>query len=222
MVVTSGQKITISLKLGQFSWLSRRTKAVNQTIFLTLNDSSPFSRALFIFFPKEFIMQKVESGLFVSIDYTGTLDNGEVFDSSEGRQPLEVQMGSGSVIPGFESALMGMSLNEAKTFTLSPQEAYGERDPSRMHNFPRADVPEGMTPEVGQTLMLSTPQGQEIPARVDSIDDDNVVFDLNHPLAGKSLTFDIKVVEISEAPIQQQAGCGCDCSSGGCGDGGCG
>lgn len=167
-------------------------------------------------------MPKVENGVFVSIDYTGTLDNGEVFDSSEGRQPLEVQMGNGNVIPGFESALMGMSLNETKTFTLTPQDAYGERDPERVYNFPIADVPEGMTPEVGQTLMLSSPQGQQIPARVESIDDDKVVFDLNHPLAGKSLTFDIKVVGISQTPTQQQAGCGCDCSTSGCGDSGCG
>lgn len=168
-------------------------------------------------------MQKVENGLFVSVDYTGTLDNGEVFDSSKGRQPLEVQMGTGNLIPGFESALMGMSLNESKTFTLSPQEAYGERDPNRTHDFPRSEIPEGMVPQVGQTLMLSTPQGQQVPARVDSIDDTKVVFDLNHPLAGKSLTFDIKVVGISHNATQQQAGCGCDCSSAGsCGDGGCG
>ena len=167
-------------------------------------------------------MQKVETGLFVSIDYTGTLDNGEVFDSSEGRQPLEVQMGTGSVIPGFESALMGMSLNETKTFTLSPQEAYGDRDPSRTHEFPRSEIPEGMTPQVGQTLMLSTPQGQQLPARVDSIDETKVVFDLNHPLAGQSLTFDIKVVGISQTQTQQPAGCGGDCASGGCGEGGCG
>lgn len=167
-------------------------------------------------------MQKVENGLFVSIDYTGTLDSGEVFDSSQGRRPLEVQMGAGSVIPGFETALMGMSLNEAKTFTLSPQDAYGERNPELMHDFPRSDIPAGMTPQVGQTLMLSSGQGQQIPARVDSIDDEKVVFDLNHPLAGQSLTFAIKVVGISQTPTQEQAGCGCDCSSGGCGDGGCG
>jgi peptidylprolyl isomerase len=172
-------------------------------------------------------MQKVESGLFVSIDYTGTLDNGDVFDSSEGRQPLEVQMGANSVIPGFESALMGMSLNESKKFTLTPEEAYGERDPERKHEFPCSEIPEGMTPQAGQTLMLSTPQGQQIPARVESVDDEKVVFDLNHPLAGQSLTFDIKVVGINETATQQPAGCGCDCSSndgcsdGGCGDGGC-
>lgn len=166
-------------------------------------------------------MQKVESGLFVSVDYTGTLDNGEVFDSSEGRQPLEVQMGSGSLISGFESALMGMSLNETKTFTLSPEEAYGQRDERHMHEFPRSDIPDGMTPEVGQTLVLNTPQGQQIPARVDSIDDEKVVFDLNHPLAGQSLTFAIKIVGISPTATRQHAGCGCSDGGCGCGDTGC-
>lgn len=167
-------------------------------------------------------MQKVESGLFVSVDYTGTLDSGEVFDSSEGRQPLEVQMGAGNVIPGFETALMGMALNESKTVTLPPEEAYGQRDESRMHDFPTSDIPEGMTPQVGQTLMLSTPQGQQIPAKVDSIDDEKVVFDLNHPLAGQALTFEIKVVGISDTATQQHAGCdsegcgGCDCGGDGC------
>jgi peptidylprolyl isomerase len=161
-------------------------------------------------------MEKVASGLFVSVDYKGTLDNGDVFDSSEGCRPLEVQIGSDSVIPGFESALMDMSLNESKTFTLSPEEAYGQRDDSRMHEFPKSDIPDGMTPEVGQTLMLSTPKGQQIPARVDRIDDEKVVFDLNHPLAGKSLTFTIKVVGISETATQEHGGCGCDCGDGGC------
>ncbi|MGB5421716.1 MAG: peptidylprolyl isomerase [Desulfobacterales bacterium] len=168
-------------------------------------------------------MEKVASGLFVSVDYTGTLDNGDVFDSSKGRQPLEVQMGSGNVLPGFESALMGMSLNEAKTFTLSPEDAYGDRDDSRMHDFPKSDIPAGMAPEVGQILMLSTQQGQQVPARVDSIDDEKVTFDLNHPLAGEHLTFNIKVVGISATATQQHVGCGSHCSSGGCdcGDSGC-
>jgi peptidylprolyl isomerase len=168
-------------------------------------------------------MEKVENGLFVSVNYTGTLDNGDVFDSSEGRQPMEVQMGSGKVIPGFESAIMGMSLNETKTFTLSPEEAYGHRDSSRMHDFPKSDIPAGVKPEVGQTLMLSTPQGQQLPARVDNIDEEKVTFDLNHPLAGQSLTFKIEVVGINKTATQQHAGCGSDCSSGGCGcgDAGC-
>ena len=97
-------------------------------------------------------MQKVENGLFVSVDYTGTLDNGEEFDSSKGRQPLEFKAGAGQMIPGFASAVMGMSLNETKTFTLSPEEAYGERDDSRTYDFPRAQIPQGMEPQVGQTM----------------------------------------------------------------------
>jgi peptidylprolyl isomerase len=164
-------------------------------------------------------MDKVANGLFVSVDYTGTLDNGEVFDSSNGRQPLEIQMGSGNMIPGFESAIMGMQLNETKTFTLSPEDAYGERDENRMVDFPASDIPDGMEPEVGQTLMLSSPEGQQIPARVDSIDTEKVVFDLNHPLAGQSLTFNIEVVGISQTATQQHAGCGCHDAGGGCGCG---
>lgn len=168
-------------------------------------------------------MDKVENGLFVSVDYTGTLGTGEVFDSSEDRQPLEVQMGSDSVLPGFEAALMGMSLNDTKTFTLSAEEAYGHRDDNRIHEFPKSDIPDGMVPQVGQTLMLKTPQGQQIPARVDSIDEEKVTFDLNHPLAGNSLTFKIQVVGISKTATQERGGCGSHCASDGCdcGDSGC-
>lgn len=178
-------------------------------------------------------MQKVADGLYVQVDYKGTLANGDVFDSSEGRQPLEVKMGAGQLIKGFEAALMGMAPNDKKTFTLSPAEAYGDRDESRTHSFPRADIPQGMEVEVGQTIGLSTPQGQRIPATVIIVDDEQVAVDLNHPLAGQSLTFDIEVVGISETPTQISAGCGCDCGSdsagggcdpsqAGCGSGGCG
>ncbi len=168
-------------------------------------------------------MQRVENGLFVSVDYTGTLENGEVFDSSKDREPLEVHMGAGNMIPGFESALMGMSLNESKTFTLAPEEAYGERDDSRTYAFPKSDIPPEMKPEVGQILALTNPDGQQIPARVDRIDDETVSFDLNHPLAGESLTFTVEVLGINETKVQQNQGCGCSSSSGGCGcgDSGC-
>ena len=165
-------------------------------------------------------MQKVENGLFVSVEYTGTLDNGEEFDSSKGRLPLEVQIGAGNVIPGFESALMGMAVNETKTFTLPPEEAYGDHDKSRVYDFPKSDIPQGMEPEVGQILALTTKDGQQIPARVDRIEDETVVFDLNHPLAGQALTFSIEVVGISETKTQTQESCGCGstCASGSCGD----
>ena len=160
-------------------------------------------------------MEKVETGLFVSVHYKGTLQNGEVFDTSEGRHPLEVQMGAGQLISGFENALMGMSLNEKKAFTLDPDEAYGQKDESLTHSFPRADVPAEIKPEVGQTVALASPEGQQVPATITEVDNEKVVLDLNHPLAGQTLTFDIEVVGISETATQDPAGCGggCACSS---------
>ena len=160
-------------------------------------------------------MEKVENGHFVSVHYKGTLQSGEVFDTSEGRHPLEVEMGAGQIIPGFEEALMGMSLNEKKVFTLDPEDAYGQKDESLTHSFPRADVPAEINPEVGQTLALSSPEGRQFPAMITEVDDEKVVVDLNHPLAGETLTFDIKVVGISATATQDPAGCGsgCACSS---------
>ncbi len=159
-------------------------------------------------------MQKVENGVFVSVNYTGTLNNGEQFDSSEGRPPLEFKVGDGQMIKGFDSAVVGMSLNEEKTFTLAPEEAYGARNEDHQHEFPRAEIPPEITPEVGQTLALTSPEGQQIPARIVAVDEEKVTFDLNHPLAGQSLTFKIEVVGISDTPTQQPVGCGGDCSSG--------
>ena len=163
-------------------------------------------------------MEKVENGLYVSVDYTGTLQNGEVFDSSQGGQPLEVQMGVGQLIEGFERELMGMSLNDKKTFTLSPEEAYGQRDDSMTREFARADFPPEMEPRVGMTIALQTPEGRQMPAQITHLDDEKLSVDLNHPLAGKSLTFEIEVVGISRTQTQTHAGCGCgcDCSSGSC------
>ena len=159
-------------------------------------------------------MQKVENGLYVSVHYTGTLDSGKVFDSSQGCQPLEFKVGSGQLINGFEQAVLGMSLNEKKEFTVSPEEAYGQRDESQIHEFPASQIPPGVEMEVGQTISLSTPEGQNIPAKVVALDDEKLTFDLNHPLAGESLTFAIEVVGISDTPTQAAAGCGGDCSSG--------
>lgn len=164
-------------------------------------------------------MEKVKNGLFVQIAYKGTLDGGEVFDSSEGRKPLEIQKGEGQLIPGFEAALMDMAVGEKKTFTLAPEEAYGERSDEHTMDFPAADVPPDMNPEVGQKISLSTPQGQQVPAVITHVDDEKVCVDLNHPLAGESLTFEIEIMGITEEATQQAAG-GCspsDCSGCGCG-----
>jgi len=161
-------------------------------------------------------VEKVENGLYVSVDYKGTLQNGEVFDSSHGRQPLEVQMGVGQLIAGFENELMGMALNDKKVFTLDPENAYGQRDESLMRDFARADLPPEMEPEVGMMLALHSPEGQQMPAKITHLDDEKLSVDLNHPLAGESLTFEIEVVGINDSSTQPNAGCGsgCNCSEG--------
>ena len=163
-------------------------------------------------------MDKVENGLYVSVDYTGTLQNGQVFDSSQGGQPLEVQMGVGQLIEGFERELMGMSLSDKKTFTLSPEDAYGQRDDSLTREFARSEFPPEMEPRVGMTIALQTPEGRQVPAQITHLDDEKLSVDFNHPLAGESLTFEIEVVGISRTQTRPDAGCGCgcDCSSGSC------
>ncbi|MBW2556384.1 MAG: peptidylprolyl isomerase [Deltaproteobacteria bacterium] len=161
-------------------------------------------------------MEKVENGIFVSVDYKGTLANGEVFDTSRERQPLEIQMGAGQLIKGFENELMGMTLDEKWVFTLAPEDAYGQRDESLTQSFPTSEVPPGMNPQVGMTIGLTTPEGRQVPARIVHLDDEKLTMDLNHPLAGESLTFEIEVVGISSTQTQTPMSCGsgCDCSSG--------
>lgn len=162
-------------------------------------------------------MDTVEKGKFVSVAYTGTLENGEVFDTNREGQPMEVQVGSGQLIDGFEKALMGMAVNEKKVFTIGPEEAYGDRDESLTRDFGRKEVPPELDPEVGMTVGLTTADGRQVPAQIVAVDDEKVTVDMNHPMAGKSLTFDIEVVGISDTPTQAPMGCGpgCDCSSGG-------
>jgi len=142
-------------------------------------------------------METVDNGSIVKVHYTGTLASGEVFDSSEGREPLEVTIGQGQLIKGFENALMGMVVSEKKTFTLPPDQAYGNRDDEAVRSFPRDQIPPGMDIQVGQMLALSTPDGQQVPAKVTDLDTNSIILDLNHPLAGESLTFAIEVVSIS-------------------------
>ena len=156
-------------------------------------------------------MKKVENGLFISVDYKGTLQNGDVFDTSHGRQPIEVKVGAGQLITGFENELLGMSLNEKKTFTLEPDEAYGQRNENLRRDVPRNEIPPELNLRVGMTVGMQTPEGQQIPAQIIHLDDEKLTLDLNHPLAGKTLTFDIEVVGISDTPTQASAGCGCGC-----------
>ena len=144
----------------------------------------------------------VEKGNKVKILYTGTLEDGTVFDSSENHnnEPLEFEVGAGMVIPGFDNAVMGMEKDEEKEVKIEPKEAYGEHNPELVREFPKAQMPqppEGKELEEGMILGMQTPEGQQMPVRVSKVTEDKVTLDLNPPLAGKILNFKIKVVEIN-------------------------
>jgi FKBP-type peptidyl-prolyl cis-trans isomerase 2 len=140
----------------------------------------------------------VKKGDVVSLHYTGTLEDGSVFDTSKKRnEPLKFTAGSGQVIPGFDQAVVGMKKGEEKKFTLQPTDAYGERKPDMTQTVPRKHLPKDQEPKPGMMLVMGTPDGQQVPAKITEVTADNVVLDLNHPLAGKALTFDIEIVEIS-------------------------
>jgi peptidylprolyl isomerase len=121
-------------------------------------------------------------------------------------------MGAGQLIKGFEKELIGMAVNEKKVFTLQPEDAYGERDESLTQSFARSDVPPELNPQVGMTVGLHIPEGRQVPALITHMDDEKLTLDLNHPLAGESLTFEIEVVGISRTPTQSPTACGSGCS----------
>lgn len=142
-------------------------------------------------------MTQVKSGDTVRIHYTGTLADGETFDSSEGRDPLEFTVGSGQIIPGLDEALPGMQVGETKTVDVPADAAYGQVDPDARQSVPRADIPEDIPLDLGTRLQVQTPQGQAMPVTVVEVTEEQVVLDANHPLAGRDLTFAIELVEIS-------------------------
>jgi peptidylprolyl isomerase len=140
-------------------------------------------------------MAVATDGNTVRIHYTGRLDDGTVFDSSEGRDPLEFVLGAGQVIPGFDQAVTGMETGEEKTVTIPAGEAYGPRRDDLVINLGRAEIPEGLDPKVGQHLQMATKEGQTFQVTVAEATDTNVILDANHPLAGKDLIFDIHLVQ---------------------------
>lgn len=141
-------------------------------------------------------MAQVKSGDTIKVHYHGKLTNGETFDSSAGREPLEFEVGSGMVIPGFDEGVTGMEVGEKKTIQIPADEAYGPRNPEAIIEMPKDRFPPEMTPEVGMPLMMSDQQGQQFQVTIAEIKDDTVLLDANHPLAGQDLTFDLELVEI--------------------------
>jgi peptidylprolyl isomerase len=141
-------------------------------------------------------MATAQSGDTVRIHYTGTLDDGEVFDSSEGQPPLEFTLGQGEVIAGFDTAVAGMTPGEKKTVTIPAEDAYGEYRDEMVMEVDRAQLPPGMHPEEGDQLVVGTEEGDQIPVTVQAITDETILLDANHVLAGEALTFEIELVEI--------------------------
>lgn len=142
-------------------------------------------------------MTEIKSGDTVRIHYKGTLDDGSVFDSSEGRDPLEFTVGSGMVIVGLDKALPGMSVGEKKSVLAVADEAYGPHNPEAKQDIPRDNVPPEIPLEVGLQLQMQSPSGQVVPVVVAAVSEETVTLDANHPLAGKDLTFDIEIVSIN-------------------------
>ena len=141
-------------------------------------------------------MTQAKQGDTVKIHYTGRLQDGSVFDSSSGREPLQFTIGSGQVIPGFEDAVSGMQKGENKTVEIPCAKAYGERNPSMVMQVDRKHVPPEIDPEVGQRLQMGSPSGELIVVEIVEINDEDITLDANPPLAGEDLTFDIELVEI--------------------------
>jgi FKBP-type peptidyl-prolyl cis-trans isomerase 2 len=141
-------------------------------------------------------MQQVKTGDTVRVHYHGRLENGDTFDKSEGKAPLEFKVGTGSVIKGFDNGVLDMTVGEKRTLNIPVEEAYGPKSDELIMEFPKANIPADLNPEVGMELQMSNPQGQVFPVRVAAVGAEFITLDANHPLAGEPLIFDIELVEI--------------------------
>lgn len=137
-----------------------------------------------------------QNGDTVRVHYTGRLENGEVFDSSAGGEPLEFQVGAQQVIPGFDNGVRGMSVGDKKTIEIEADDAYGPRADQLVNSIPREGINLGDTqPEAGMNLIMHVADGQEIPVTITEVTDTHITLDANHPLAGEKLIFDVERVE---------------------------
>ena len=142
-------------------------------------------------------MSKAKDGDTVKVHYTGTLESGEVFDTSKEREPLEFKLGEGQLIPGFEKAVIGMNAGESTKVDIPSDEAYGEAREDLVIKVPKDQLPEDVEPQVGMQLQVNQPNGQPIPVRITEVGESELTLDANHPLAGKDLSFDIELIEVA-------------------------
>ena len=176
------------------SWLFQKGKrmAVIKMFLLTVFCASFYSLS----FAEDMV---VSSGKKVKMDYTLTVNNEQV-ETSVGKEPLEFVDGDHSIIPGLEKGIEGMKVGEEKTVTVEAKDAYGEVDPKAFKEFPKSSMPSTAAPKVGMVLQAQAPDGENFPAVISEIKADKVVLDFNHPLAGKQLTFKVKILDIQNTP----------------------
>ena len=139
---------------------------------------------------------EVKKGSKVKVEYTGKLDDGTVFDTSEDHEPLQFEVGGNQVIPGFENGVIGMKEGEEKEIKIPAKDAYGERNEQMVQPLPKDKVNVGQEVKEGMVLGIQAPNGQKVPVKVVKVDEQNVYLDMNHPLAGKNLNFKVKVIGI--------------------------
>ncbi|MBR9690986.1 peptidylprolyl isomerase [Candidatus Woesearchaeota archaeon] len=170
---------------------------------------------------------KVENRHKIKVEYTGTLEDGQVFDTSKGKEPLEFIVGEKMVIKGFEDAVMGMEKGKSKKISIEPEEAYGMINPQLVQEVPKEQFGEDKDKiKAGMTVGIKAPTGQVMPVKVAEVTKDKVKLDMNHPLAGKKLNFEIKVVDVKKLAKKEQeelkkakevhaceVGCGDKCST---------
>jgi len=142
-------------------------------------------------------LSKIKEGDTVKVHYTGTLEDGSVFDSSREREPLEFTLGKGQLIPGFEKAVTDMEIGESAKITIPTDEAYGEPREDLIISVPKTQLPDDVEPKVGLQLQVNQPNGEPVPVRITEVGDENLKLDANHPLAGRDLTFDIEVIDVN-------------------------
>jgi len=141
-------------------------------------------------------MSEAKKDNVVKVHYTGKLDDGQVFDTSKDRDPLEFKIGEGRLIPGFENGVIGMKLQETKTIKIPYAEAYGEKKEELLIQVGKDQLPADLKPEVGMELVSKSPDGQEQIVKIDQVNEDTIVVDANHPLAGQDLIFEVQLVDI--------------------------
>lgn len=140
-------------------------------------------------------MEEVKANDKVKVHYTGKLDDGDVFDTSKDREPLEFTVGEGKLIKGFEDAVLGMEVGQTKSIKIPSDDAYGPVNKELIQTVEKNKLPQDLNPSVGQTLVSKTPDGNSFNVLVTEVTDENITIDANHPLAGKNLSFDITLVE---------------------------